>query len=259
MQANMPAKRFLHCLTVSTVSMVVGAIAPTPLLLSSAPTLAQPIFSESSPVLAQTPLPDSTDTDTTPPVVITPDTSSIEDGQYQNDFFRFSMSLPADWAIASQETQDEIMDLGTEIIANSNPALGASAAASLQNTYQLLLISQEPLDNPGLNFNANLLGLAERVSGVPGIVTGEDYLRNHRALVGQTGLPYEAISDIYPVMVGNGAFYRSDFQLGGVLQQSYIFTVDQGYAYGFILSGLPEQMADLEAVVESIQFAELSR
>jgi hypothetical protein len=234
----MQVKHVFKWLTVSTVGV---AIAPLPTILWTTPTLANSEISTPTPVLAQT---------------ITPATSSIENGQYRNDFFGFSMDLPADWAIASQETQDAVMDLGTEILSENNPALGEAAAASLQNTYQLLLVSEESLDNPSLTFNPNLLGMAERVAGISGMVTGEDYLLNHRALVGQTGLPYEAIGDIYPVTVGNGNFYRSDFELGGVLQQAYIFTIDQGYAYGFILSGLPEQMADLESMVESIQFDE---
>lgn len=190
------------------------------------------------------------------PEAIAPDTGTTIPGQYSNEYFGFSMVFPEEWAIAPPETKDAVMELGSTLASNSDPALGSVVEASLQNTYQLLFLSQWPLGSPVAD-NPSFIMLAERVSQWPGITSGEDYLVNQELLLSQISLPYEKVGDIRPVTIGGREFYRSDFQInimGTMLKQSYVVALDQGYALAFILSASPESLQQLETIMNSIQF-----
>ena len=185
---------------------------------------------------------------------IQPDTGSSSVGSYRNEYFDFSISFPNEWAIASQETQDQVMDLGTEIVSESNPELIAAAAESLENTYQLLMLSADSFNRSELAFNPSLIIMAENIVEAPHIASGADYLAEHQAILSQTDLPYQMIGTPYSVDLDGHTFYRSDYQLNSVIKQSYLVTIDQGYAVGFILTGLPEQFSSLETIVASTDF-----
>lgn len=185
---------------------------------------------------------------------IQPDMGESSPGTYYNEYFAFSLAFPRDWAIASQETQEQVMDLGTEIVSEANPEFMEAAAESLEKTYQLLMISAESFGSSELLFNPNLIVMAENISDASHILSGADYLAEHQAILAQTDLPYEMVGDIYTLELDGRTFYRSDYRLNNVINQSYLFTIDHGYAVGYILTGLPEQFQDLETIVASTDF-----
>ncbi|MEM9218583.1 MAG: hypothetical protein AAGD25_30105 [Cyanobacteria bacterium P01_F01_bin.150] len=185
---------------------------------------------------------------------ITPDAGSISADSYHNEYFGFTISFPEGWAIASQEAQDQVMDLGTDVLAANNPELAEAATASLASTYQLLMISEQPLGSPDVTFNPSLMVMAENVTAAPHIITGADYLRELQTSLAQSGLPYRSIGNIYAVELDGRTFYRSDYVLGDAIKQSYLATVDQGYTIGMILSGLPQQFEVLDGIVNSTSF-----
>ena len=99
--------------------------------------------------------------------------------------------------------------------------------------------------------------MAEKVSHLPGIASGEEYLVNVGNLLTQTELPYEAEGEPYEVEIGGRTFHRADFNLnaaGMEIKQSYLALVDEGYALGFILSGTDDTMAQLEDITKSLKF-----
>ena len=149
-----------------------------------------------------------------------PDTGSSSAGSYRNEYFDFSISFPNEWAIASQETQDQIMDLGTEIVSESNPELIEAAAESLENTYQLLMLSADSFDSSNLSFNPSLIIMAENIAEAPHIVSGADYLAEHQAILSQTDLPYQMIGTPYSVELDGQTFYRSDYQTTSLAEKS---------------------------------------
>ena len=231
----------------------------------SSPSQANPYPTSTPLVLSASAEADSAEADSTEsappeteaPETIVPDTDSVATGAYTNEFFGFSLTFPETWAIASQETTEAIMDMGSNIVANSDPALGAAIESSVQNTYQLFLISESPIGTPTAQFNPTVMGMAERISQFPGITSGADYLVHLSRAIAQINLPYEQVGEAYPVTIGGKEFYRTDFQLtlmGVAVRQSYVATIDQGYALGFVLSTSPERFTELEAIVDSIQF-----
>ncbi|MEO0458060.1 MAG: hypothetical protein AAF152_15970 [Cyanobacteria bacterium P01_A01_bin.114] len=186
-----------------------------------------------------------------------PDAAEVEAGKYSNEFFGFTMAFPDAWTIASQETTDGLQDTGAEMLAGDDEALKSSIEAAEKDTYQLLMISEQPVGAPTTDFNPNLVVMAEKVSHLPGIKSGSEYLENVSNLLLQTDLPYAAEGEPYEVEIGGRKFHRADFTLstaGIEIKQSYLATVDKGYALGFILSGTDDTMSSLDDITQSISF-----
>lgn len=209
------------------------------------------IDSAEAPAATEAAAPTETATD------IRPNQGEVQDGAYTNDFFGFTMTFPESWAIASDETAEELQEVGSEIVAGDDPALKASIEAAEQDTYQLLMISEQPIGAPTTSFNANIVVMAEKVSHLPGIVSGEEYLINVGNLLTQTDLPYEANGEPYEVEIGGQTFHRADFDLtaaGMEIKQSYLAMIKDGYALGFILSGTDASLAELEEIANTLAF-----
>ncbi|MEM8806985.1 MAG: hypothetical protein AAGF01_13245 [Cyanobacteria bacterium P01_G01_bin.38] len=186
-----------------------------------------------------------------------PDEAKVEAGKYSNEFFEFTMAFPDAWAIASEETTDGLQDTGADMLAGDDEALKSSIKAAEKNTYQLLMISEQPVGAPTTEFNPNLVVMAEKVSHLPGIASGSEYLANVSNLLLQTDLPYTPDGEPYAVEIGGREFHRADFTLstaGIEIKQSYLATVDKGYALGFILSGTDGTMGSLDEITNSITF-----
>jgi hypothetical protein len=188
---------------------------------------------------------------------VNPDAGKSEAGKYSNDYFGFSMTFPAEWAIAPKETTEALQSQGSDIVAGDDPTLKAAVEAAEENSYQLLMISEKPVGAPVADFNANIVVMAEKVSHLPGLVSGADYLASVSNLLQQTDLPYQPAGEIKEVEIGGRKFHRADFTLamnGMEVQQSYFATIDKGYALGFILSGNDTSMANLEKIASSVVF-----
>ncbi|MEL6136496.1 MAG: hypothetical protein AAFR42_03670 [Cyanobacteria bacterium J06628_6] len=188
---------------------------------------------------------------------VSPNAGEVKAGTYSNEYFGFSMDFPTEWAVASDETAEELQDMGSDIVAGDDEALKASIEAAEQNTYQLLMVSEQPVGAPVATFNPNIVVMAEKVSHLPGIASGAEYLANVSNLLTSTDLPYEAAGEPYEVEIGGRTFHRADFSLsaaGMEINQSYLALVDNGYALGFILSGTDESMGQLEEITDSLTF-----
>jgi len=186
----------------------------------------------------------------------TPANATVEPGSYTNHFFGFTMQFPDSWAIADQSTTQAVQDMGLDMIAGGDEAFRDMAEASLVQTYNLLTISPYPLGAP-VESNPNLIVLAEPVSAFPGIQTGEDYMFHLRQMMEMGQMPYTIQRDPYPVDLGGQTFYRLDttFDVYNIsVRQSYLTTINSGFALTLILSGFEPDMEQLEAVAQSMQF-----
>ncbi|MEO0541867.1 MAG: hypothetical protein AAFZ80_13535, partial [Cyanobacteria bacterium P01_A01_bin.105] len=148
-----------------------------------------------------------------PAADVRPDSGEATEDRYTNDFFGFTVAYPPDWAVASDETAEELQEMGSDIVAGDDATLQASIEAAEQNTYQLLMVSEQPVGTPVTTFNPNVVVMAEKVSHLPGIASGAEYLANVSILLTQTELPYEAKGEPYEVEIGGRTFHRADFQL----------------------------------------------
>ena len=182
--------------------------------------------------------------------------ASLEPGTYTNHFFEFTLQFPEAWAIADQTVTEEMQEVGLDALAGEDETLRTLGETALVRTYNLLTISPHPLGAP-VESNPNLLIIAERVNAAPGVQTGEDYLFHMQRWMEAGQLPYTVLQDPYTVDLGGQTFYRLDASLdlfGVPVRQSYLTTIDSGYALTLILSGYEGEMEQLDAIVESMQF-----
>lgn len=187
---------------------------------------------------------------------ILPVEASLEPGTYTNHFFEFTIQFPDSWAIADQTVTDEMQEMGLDVLAGEDETLRTLGETALVRTYNLLTISPYPLGAP-VESNPNLVVIAEGVSATPGIQTGEDYLFHMQRWMEAGQLPYNVLQAPYTVDLGGRTFYRLDASLdlfGVPVYQSYLATIDSGYALTLILSGFEGEMEQLDAIAESMQF-----
>jgi hypothetical protein len=180
--------------------------------------------------------------------------ASWEPGSYTNNFFGFTLQFPETWAIAPQETTQYLQEVGLNLLAGEDDALRTTAELALQNSYIMLMVSQAPLGSP-VESNPSIIVMSERLPPLPGIETGADYLFQVGQLLSLSQVQYTIVSEPYSVQIGNKTFYRLDTSPdGGSFIQSYLTTLDLGYALTLILSGQEQEMAELEAIAASMQF-----
>ncbi len=192
----------------------------------------------------------------TEPPTIQPDDGEIRDGKYVNEFFGLSLTIPDGWAVAGKETEQSMRDIGKENLSGDDSAREAALEVALRVTFQLLTISAFEM-GAAVQVNPTLVLIAERVSHLPGIKSGKDYLfLLSNTLLGGP-LPYELTKEPYPIRFAGEEFYRADFALNApamTLNQPHIVTIREGFALIVLLSGTDEYMAELEEIAASLKF-----
>ena len=100
--------------------------------------------------------------------------------------------------------------------------------------------------------------MAERVSHLPGIKSGKDYLFHASKLLLMTQLPYEVVKEAYPAQLGDREWYREDFLINYPhmpIDQSHIAAKEDKYVLLLILSAATEQQMDaLEQIAATVEF-----
>jgi hypothetical protein len=189
-----------------------------------------------------------------------PDDDLISHNVYENKYFSFSLPLPDGWHVADNKTEEYIRQTSKQAIVENAPTLETALKEVEKTTYQLLILSQYPIGSSG-NTNPYLIVGAEKVSQVPGIKSGEDYLSQATKLLLQQ-FPYEPLGEIYEYELDGKPFYRIDMVLdsqAGRIYQSYISMVSREYVLTFILTAqTEEEISRLEDIVKSGDFESIS-
>jgi len=186
-----------------------------------------------------------------------PDDGSVDNGVYSNRFFGFSVTHPKDWVVHGEATNIRLRETGKERAASSGALSAASSEASLKNTYQLLTMFQYPM-GAAIAVNPGFMLVAEKVSQVPSIVTGRDYLFHVRPMLVKTGV-VPLNNEPVEVILSGQKFFRQDshMQVNGVsVEQAILITVLKGYAIVFILSAKDRPTIDeMMKSVRTLKFA----
>ena len=186
-----------------------------------------------------------------------PDVGGIENGIYTNRFFGFSLLLPADWAVADEDTEAIMWDAGQLAVSQEDPALSSTVDGAKERSHQLLTLTRFRPDTVR-EFNPNLMITAERITHLPGIQDGNDYLLHTARLLVGSPLEYTVKRPAEPVDVGGHEFYRAEFRLNAApmtIEQVHYATIDRGYALTIVLSAsTPADVERLDAIVGAILF-----
>lgn len=167
------------------------------------------------------------------------DYGTIDDNEYSNDFFDFSLEFDETWTVQDQTEMNQIKDLGTSVIEESNKDLAEVVEASMVNTAFLFSIFKYTMGST-TQFNPSLLILAENSNNyINSFQTGKDYLVEAKKLMEQSNVGFAFEDEISLMTIDGQDFYVLKAKMLGAnneIQQEYIATLKHGFALSYILS-----------------------
>lgn len=184
------------------------------------------------------------------------DLGSVVDGVYKNDYFGVTVDLPKDWEVQDAEVMKEMMEIGKDVIAGDDESKKKQLDLAELKVLNLLMVSQYPLGE--VEPNPSVIVLAEKVSKLQGISSGEDYLLANKKVLESTGIPYE-FNEITTTNIGGKEFHvmvlTVEIDTDFIMTQKYYSTVMNGYAFNFITTSADDEtLAATDQVVQSAKF-----
>lgn len=186
------------------------------------------------------------------------DYGHIENGIYVNDFFDFSIKLPESWVVQSREQTENIANEGKKIVAGDDEKMKAVINAYDINTANLLAAFQYELGS-AVEYNPNIMIIAESIKNAPGIKNGSDYLFQARRLIQQGQFKYDYISENFEnEKINETEFYKMDAHInymGLQIKQIYYSTVLKGFSFNIIISYVSDEQKEiLQNSIKTIKF-----
>jgi hypothetical protein len=185
------------------------------------------------------------------------DFGAFNNSVYTNNYFGLTVTIPTDWSIQDQAAQRRIMNLGEKIIAGDDKAMKTVLKAAELQMVNLFAVYKYPLGTPVTN-NPAIMAMAERVSQLPGIKRGKDYLFQVRQTLESGQMQVSFPKDVYTQRLGGVDFDVMDLELsirGIKVKEKYFATVIKGYALSFIVmfKGDEEEPAQ-QKILDSLAF-----
>ena len=183
---------------------------------------------------------------------------TIHDNVYNNKYFDISINVPDAWFVQSQAEQKALMETGSNLIAGEDKTLKAVMKESEKQTVNLFSFFKfEP--GSSVNFNPNIISVAERVSHIPGIKKGSDYLFHAKKLLESGQMNYEFPNNIYTKEISGASFDVMPAQItvkNITVYQEYHALKVKDYVLAFILSYSSDpEKAELENALNKLKFS----
>jgi hypothetical protein len=166
------------------------------------------------------------------------DFGAFNNSVYTNNYFGLTVAIPAGWSIQDQEAQRRIMALGGNMVAGEDKNMKALMKASELQTVNLFAAFKYPLGTP-VTFNPSILALAEKVSQMPGIKRGKDYLFFTKKTLESGKMQISYPKEIYTERLGGVDFDVMDVELslcGTMVKEKYYVAIMKSYALSFIVT-----------------------
>ncbi|MBD0830606.1 hypothetical protein [Aestuariibaculum sediminum] len=184
------------------------------------------------------------------------DYGHVNDYVYSNNFFKCSMKLPDNWNIQSEESTQQIMEMGKDIVAGDDDKMKAKITAAEVNVANLLAVFEHEIGTTlEGQYNPNIMLVAENISRAPLVKTGADYLYHSREFLKQSQFQYDYLSDEFKSENINGTeFYKMEAMMhymGFDIKQMYYSTINKGFSFNVILSYTTE--AQKQVLLKSLQ------
>ena len=188
------------------------------------------------------------------------DFGTIKNSVYQNKYFGFNLTLPADWSVQDEETRRRLAEEGTKMLVGNDRAK-ALMKASEQQTVNLLAAFKHPIGTQ-VSFNPNVICMAERLSFLSGVKTGKDYHFHARKQLESAQMKIEIADQLTKENLGGIDFdvmHGSMKVAGMTVHQKYYATVLKNYALVFITSYTSDdQQSNLQNILQTAAFNQAS-
>ncbi|MDZ7628050.1 MAG: hypothetical protein U5J99_06530 [Parvularculaceae bacterium] len=189
-----------------------------------------------------------------------PDTKAFAEAvsptSVRSERFGITADKPEGWYALSEELQSALVDGGAKVVSEGNDAVAGAVEAGMARTTQIFGVFKHEPGSP-VEFNPNVLAIAENVKIAPGVKTGSDYFYQFKKLATQTNAQYE-FKDETTVKIGGRDFTRLDLTMsvaGQSADQSY-YAARMGDEMILLIQSYKTdaERAETEAIVQSVRF-----
>lgn len=141
--------------------------------------------------------------------------------------------------------------MGSDLISESNPDLGKAIESAQGGTAHLFGVSQYELDGTE-EFNPSVLVMAEKLSGLAGVMSGEAYIKQAMQVMKQSGIDI-TFGDIQEMNGFSSVETVSDYG-GIVVTQTIMANTISGYALVLVGSYMSdENKAGVMKILNSVK------
>jgi hypothetical protein len=180
-----------------------------------------------------------------------------EEGVYRNEYLGFRILLPQDWSLQNEEMEKRLTKAGSDYLGHNESESRVMQEQAEETVNYLFTLFKYPLGTV-IDYNPNIIGLAENVADYPGIKTGKEYLQHVRnqLLAAQADFVVSDVSDTY--ILDGRTFYvlRTDLNfMGTIVKQRHYATKINEYILLFTYSyQKKESEEELLKILKSVVF-----
>jgi len=194
----------------------------------------------------------------TPKEKLLPDSGSVSESIYSNDFFGFTYQFPQGWSVQGEVTKRYVMDLGKAIVSGGDADRKAMLDVADKRTYQLLMVFEHPFGSP-VPFNPGIIVTSEDVSFAPGLQASKDYNLIVKRVIQQHHPDLRVLREPVELSFGGKSFSRMDLTYetssAGSIYQSLVSTIIERNVLSFIFTGeKPERLDQLVPTLNTLEF-----
>lgn len=185
---------------------------------------------------------------------------TFEGNNYINEYFGFTMELPQEWHMVTDEEKEFLLNASGEVISENNEDLAEQIDLSKEKIIYLVWAYKYPLTYTD-GYNPSFLCMGENLGLFNGTIikTGEDYIEATKKTLDQTGLEYQ-YDEITTEKIGDKNFDVMEMSLdyqGIKIYQKYYVTIINKYALVYILSyTTEEQKEELTNILNTASFVD---
>lgn len=187
-----------------------------------------------------------------------PETGSVADNVYTNNYFGFTYEFPKGWSVPSEQTRKYLREIRKAAATGGDPTKAALFELAEKRSRQLLTVLEKPMGTPGAT-DAGIYVIAEDISYAPGVQKPSDYLLNTKASLLKQRPDLKVLREPTDFTYGGKPFARMEtFVETGPVQTfytGYAATILNSQVMLFLFtSNKPEQLASLIDTLNTLQF-----
>ncbi len=182
---------------------------------------------------------------------------SFEEGVYRNEYLGFSIRLPRDWSLQNEEMEKRITKAGSDYLGQNESESRVMQEQAETAVVYLFTLFKYPLGTV-VDYNPNIIGLAENVGDFPGITSGQEYLQHVRnqLLASQGNFVVSDTSETYTLDGHTFHVLRTDINfMGSIVKQKHYATKIKDYILLFTYSYYKhETEEELLKILKTVDF-----
>lgn len=185
------------------------------------------------------------------------DYGRVRNDVYVNTYFNIKMDVPKNWEVQDDAQKKELMAKGRDaaIDENNEEMTAAVKASEVTSANLFTAFAHKPGTVP---YSHNILLIAENLGQISYPITPQIYLANVNKMLTNSKLEIVQIDNSYPKKTINGMDFHQmnviTFMQGMHVHQTYLITIEKGFAFGLIYSYTDDtQKAEIEKVINTLK------